>query len=93
MIFITKCGDSGTNVTLIHAWGAEHNSCMEKNARLLAKALTWQSIGFVVMSLINFAVIGDWRQGLGLSVILTLVGLVSYYLHERVWSRIAWGRS
>ncbi|MCY7305746.1 MAG: DUF2061 domain-containing protein [Rhodoferax sp.] len=66
---------------------------MENNKRLLTKACTWQLIGFVVMSFINYAVMGDWRQGMGLSGLLTAVGLVSYYLHERIWSRVRWGRS
>lgn len=69
------------------------NHRMENNKRLLTKALTWQLIGFVVMSLINYWMIGDWRQGMGLSGLLTAVGLVSYFLHERLWSRIGWGRS
>ena len=32
------------------------------------------------------------KQGLGLSLLLTLMGLVTYYFHERLWARIAWGR-
>lgn len=68
------------------------NFGMENNTRLLTKACTWQLIGFVLMSLINYWVMGDWAQGLGLSGLLTLVGLVTYYLHERAWSRIQWGR-
>ena len=72
---------------------AFQNHGMENNKRLLTKALTWQLIGFVAMSLINYVVIGDWRQGMELSGVLTATGLVSYYLHERVWSRIHWGRS
>lgn len=73
--------------------GKSQNLDMENNRRLLTKACTWQLIGFVVMSLINYWVMGDWAQGLGLSGLLTLVGLVTYYLHERVWSRIQWGRT
>ncbi len=73
-------------------WVKSQNLGMENNTRLLTKACTWQLIGFVVMSLINYWVMGDWRQGLGLSGLLTFVGLVTYYLHERVWSRIQWGR-
>jgi uncharacterized membrane protein len=34
---------------------------------------------------------GSLSQGLGLSALLTLIGLVSYYLHERFWAGIRWG--
>ncbi len=65
---------------------------MEKKTRMVMKAVTWQLIGFVVMSIINVLYMGNWRDGMGLSVVLTLIGLVSYYLHEQVWARIRWGR-
>ncbi len=65
---------------------------MEKKTRMVMKAVTWQLIGFVVMSVINVLYMGNWRDGLGLSSVLTLIGLVSYYLHEQVWARIHWGR-
>lgn len=65
---------------------------MEKKTRMWMKALTWQLIGFTVMSVINALYMGDWRAGLGLSGLLTLLGLVSYYLHEQLWARIGWGR-
>lgn len=93
VIVITIRLNSGTNPTLIHTALLFQNQGMENNKRLLTKALTWQLIGFVVMSLVNYWMIGDWRQGMGLSGLLTAVGLVSYFLHERVWSRIGWGRS
>jgi uncharacterized membrane protein len=66
---------------------------MEKNKRAAMKAITWQLIGFVTMALINTVYMGSWHDGLGLSSVLTLTGLVSYYLHERAWARIHWGRS
>lgn len=65
---------------------------MEKKTRMLMKAVTWQLIGFIVMSVINVLYMGNWRDGIGLSAVLTLIGLVSYYLHEQVWARIRWGR-
>jgi uncharacterized membrane protein len=83
---------TGTDCTLIHALGRFDNRRMEKKTRMLMKAITWQLIGFTVMSGINSFYMGDWRQGLGLSALLTVIGLVSYYLHEQLWARIRWGR-
>jgi uncharacterized membrane protein len=65
---------------------------MEQKKRTLTKALTWQTIGFVLMTVINYFYIGSLRDGLGLSTLLTLMGLVSYYWHERFWARISWGQ-
>ncbi len=88
--FLTK---TGTTSTLLHAPTRFDNPRMEKKTRMLMKAVTWQLIGFAVMSVINILYMGDWRAGVGLSGLLTLVGLVSYYLHEQVWARIGWGRN
>ena len=65
---------------------------MENNTRTLTKAFTWQLIGFVLMTIVNYFYLGNLKQGLGLSLLLTLMGLVTYYFHERLWARIAWGR-
>jgi uncharacterized membrane protein len=66
---------------------------MEKKTRLLTKAITWQVIGFAMMTVVNYFYMGSLQAGLGLSALLTLLGLVSYYFHERVWAGIRWGRS
>jgi uncharacterized membrane protein len=64
---------------------------MEQNKRTLIKAVTWQAIGFVMMAVVNYFYMGNFSQGLGLSALLTLIGLVSFYLHERLWAVITWG--
>lgn len=64
---------------------------MEQKKRTWVKACTWQLIGFVVMTVINYVYMGSFQSGLGLSMLLTSVGLVTYYLHERVWSHLSWG--
>ena len=65
---------------------------METNARMIAKALCWQLSGLIVMSLIGYAVTGSLGTGGTLALISTGVGMVAYYLHERAWARVRWGR-
>lgn len=81
-----------TKQTLIHGSRKLTISAMEKNTRTLTKAFTWQLMGFVLMTIVNYFYMGSLRQGLGLSLLLTLMGLVTYYFHERLWARIGWGR-
>jgi uncharacterized membrane protein len=64
---------------------------VELKKRTWTKAFTWQLIGFVVMTAINYIYMGSFQSGLGLSALLTGVGLVTYYIHERAWSRLTWG--
>jgi uncharacterized membrane protein len=88
---ITKCGLKVTSKTLIHAEAIRTMAGMENSKRTLTKAITWQIIGFVMMAIVNYFYMGDFSQGLGLSALLTLIGLVSYYLHERLWASTKWG--
>jgi uncharacterized membrane protein len=90
---ITKCRIFVTSKTLIHAAALTTIPGMEHNKRTLIKALTWQVIGFFMMAIVNYFYMGDLSQGLGLSAVLTLIGLVSYYLHERFWAAVTWGTS
>lgn len=69
-----------------------YESSMEEKKRTLTKALTWQAIGFALMTAINYFYLGSLREGVGLSTLLTLMGLFSYYWHERLWARISWGQ-
>jgi uncharacterized membrane protein len=64
---------------------------METKYRTWTKALTWQLLGLLVMTMINLWYIGDWSKSLGLSLALAASGLVMFYLHERLWARIRWG--
>ena len=65
---------------------------MEKSKRTLTKAITWQALGFAMMTVVNYFYMGSLYQGLGLSALLTGIGLVTYVLHERMWARVKWGQ-
>lgn len=65
---------------------------MELRRRTWTKALTWQMVGLAVMTAVNYWYLGDWRQGAALSMLLTVQGLITYVIHERIWARVPWGR-
>lgn len=65
---------------------------METRARTLAKAITWQATGFLAMTLIAFAVTGSMAEGGAVAAAGTATGFVAYFLHERAWARVRWGR-
>jgi uncharacterized membrane protein len=88
---ITNSGLFVTSKTLIHATALRTIPRMEHSKRTFIKAITWQLIGFCMMAVVNYYYMGNFSQGLGLSALLTLIGLFSYYLHERLWGAIAWG--
>ncbi|MBT0958054.1 DUF2061 domain-containing protein [Alphaproteobacteria bacterium KMM 3653] len=66
---------------------------MDSKSRLLSKAVTWQILGLLSMSVIGFVFTGSVRAGGGIAVAGCAVGFVCYFLHELAWARIPWGRN
>lgn len=65
---------------------------MESPTRTIAKAVSWQLLGLLSMTLIGYLFTGSVAAAGSLAVVTAVVGAVCYVLHERVWNRIAWGR-
>src|SRR5215475_11146895 len=63
----------------------------ESRLRSAAKALTWR----IVASLVAFAILLALTGSVGIAGSVALADIVGrtilYYLHERMWARIAWG--
>lgn len=64
----------------------------EKHYRSIVKALSWRITGTVDTIVVSYFVTGALRMALsiGLVEVFTKIGL--YYVHERVWNRIQFGR-
>ena len=65
---------------------------METCLRTIIKAICWQGLGLVMMTGLGYAFTGSWSQGGALALASTVISLVTYFLYERVWARISWGR-
>ncbi|SEK41118.1 Predicted membrane protein [Roseovarius azorensis] len=65
---------------------------METRLRSIVKAVIWNLIGLTVMALVGVAVTGSLTAGGIMAVINTMIGLTTYFLYERVWAGIRWGR-
>jgi len=54
---------------------------------ILLKALTWQALGLLSMTLIGYFVAGDWRIGGVVALISAAISFVLFLFHEWVWNR------
>lgn len=64
----------------------------ESHSRSLAKAVSWRMTGTADTFIISWLITGEWTLAgaIAITEIVTKIGL--YWLHERVWNRIDWGR-
>jgi uncharacterized membrane protein len=66
---------------------------LEKHQRSVAKAISWRATGTIDTFVISWLLTGSPKLAGGIASVEVLTKMVLYYLHERVWSRISWGRS
>lgn len=64
----------------------------ESRVRSLTKSFTWRIIAAVVLFIVSYLLTEDVPKASAITIIFNLVQIVLYYLHERAWVRIEWGR-
>lgn len=63
-----------------------------RRSRSFYKALTWRILASLDTFLVSFIITGrfDWATSIAIFEIITKS--IIYYLHERIWNRVKWGR-
>ncbi len=65
---------------------------MEHPKRSIAKAITWRVIAFLVTILAVYAYSKDIKESLVIGISANSIKIFLYYIHERIWNRIKFGR-
>jgi uncharacterized membrane protein len=65
---------------------------METNARSIAKAISYRLLGSLSTAAIVFIFSGNLTVSLGVGALDVVAKLALYYLHERLWNYISFGR-
>ena len=64
----------------------------EQNRRSLAKAISWRITGTVDTFLISWLITGELALAGGIAATEVVTKIALYWLHERAWNRVSWGR-
>ena len=65
---------------------------MDSQARSLAKAVSYRVLGSTVTALIVLLFSGSLKISLGVGALDMLSKIALYFLHERLWNYIPYGR-
>ena len=66
---------------------------METHKRTVAKTLSWRLVATVITTAITFALTRKLEFAATVGVLDTIVKFGSYYVHERLWNNINFGRA
>jgi uncharacterized membrane protein len=64
----------------------------ETTARSIAKTISWRLTGSGATFAISYAILGDFAVSSTIALIQLTFNTVLYFVHERVWNWIRWGR-
>lgn len=64
----------------------------ETHARSLAKAVSWRATGSLDTFIVAFVITGNPKIAGSVAVTEILTKILIYYLHERVWAWVPWGK-
>ena len=64
----------------------------EKISRSLAKTITWRITASIDTFIIAWVITGSWQLGGSIAIIEVLTKIIFYYVHERAWNKINWGK-
>lgn len=65
---------------------------METHKRTIAKALSWRILATIITGIVALTVTGKLQVAVTIGVFDTLIKLAAYYMHERSWLRIDFGK-
>lgn len=64
----------------------------EKSYRSIVKTISWRTIGTLDTIFISWLITGKLALALSIGTIEVFTKMVLYFLHERTWNKIQFGR-
>ena len=65
----------------------------ETRKRSILKALSWKIIATAISFNVLFWNTGNLKASIDFSGIIFIIGIVAYYVHERLWNMLHWEKS
>jgi uncharacterized membrane protein len=66
---------------------------IDGHPRTISKIVTWRIAVSISNFVIPWIITGSWQSGLAFLTVATVVNMIIYWTHERVWNRVSWGKN
>lgn len=60
--------------------------------RSLVKGIVWEGFSFIITLIAIYWIYGDFHLALKFNIVLTIVKMFLFFIHERVWKDVRWGK-
>lgn len=64
----------------------------DKPLRSIVKSLSWRTVGTIDTILISWIITGKLTLAVSIGSVELVTKVVLYFLHERAWNQIKWGK-
>lgn len=65
---------------------------MDHFQRTLLKTVIWRMIATVITFIVTYTLTGEFGQATTITLVSATLLMIGYYIHERVWDQLEWGR-
>lgn len=65
---------------------------LETHTRAWIKSIVWRIFGIAILGAISWIVTHSWKEMSLITILFHSIRVVLYYVHERIWEKIQWGR-
>lgn len=65
---------------------------LDGQPRTISKSITWRLLITINNFMIPYILTGSWKAAVVFLTIASVMNIVIYYTHERVWNRFTWGK-
>jgi uncharacterized membrane protein len=65
----------------------------ESPGRSLAKAISWRITGTADTFIISWLITGELLLASGIAATEVVTKIILFWIHERAWNKVRWGRS
>jgi uncharacterized membrane protein len=64
----------------------------ETTLRSFVKTISWRITGSFATFLISYLIVGSLILSGTIAIIQIVANTILYYIHERIWNKVKWGR-
>ncbi|MCX8158812.1 MAG: DUF2061 domain-containing protein [Candidatus Pacearchaeota archaeon] len=60
--------------------------------RSFLKGVVWEIFSFAITLVAVYLIYGNFYNSLRFTAVLTLIKMIFFFIHERIWKTIKWGK-